>query len=167
MKKTAFILVGLSLLFSCQKEAGEGGTSSIVGKVITYDLRHFDVPGGSQSVDTLSIYAKADEEVFIVYGEEDNRYDDSYNTSWDGSFSFENLRKGKYTIFVYSECEADTSGLAALSQTNPTYAQELASTIWQPNCVNGDFPHIVEIEITDNHTVYNLGDISIYNIAVN
>ena len=167
MKKILLILAGVSVLFSCQKEAGEGGTSSIAGKIITYDLRHFDVPGGNQSVDTISSYANADEEVYIVYGDEDNLYDDSYNTSWDGSFSFENLRKGKYTVFVYSECEADTSGLATLSQTNPTYAQELASTIWHPNCINGDFPHIFEIEITDNNSVYNLGDISIYNIAVN
>lgn len=167
VKHSALFLLGISALLSCQKEAGEGGTSSIVGKITTYDIRHFDVPGGNQYVDTLSAYSSADEEVYIIYGDEDNLYDDSYKTSWDGSFVFENLRKGKYTLFVYSECEADTNGLAALSQTNPTYAQALASTIWHPNCVNGDFPQIVEIEITDNNSVNNLGEISRYNIAVN
>ena len=47
MKKIILVLIVVSVLFSCQKEAGEGGTSSIAGKIITYDLRHFDVPGGN------------------------------------------------------------------------------------------------------------------------
>ena len=45
------------------------------------------------SVDTLGNYYHADEEVYIIYGDEDNYYDDSYETSFDGSFRFENLEK--------------------------------------------------------------------------
>jgi hypothetical protein len=167
MKKLLLLSLTMSLLFACQKEAGEGGTSTIKGKIITYELNHFDVPGGNQTVDTLSSYYTADKEVYIIYGDEGNFYDDSYETSWDGSFRFEYLRKGKYTIFVYSNCESDTSGLAALQQTNPTYAQELETTIWQVDCIDGEFPLKIEVEITDNNTEYNLSDLSIYKIASN
>lgn len=167
MKKLLLLSLFMSLLFACQKEAGEGGTSTIKGKVKTYELTHFDVPGGNQTVDTINSYYRSDEEVYIVYGDEDNLYDDSYQTSWDGSFRFEYLRKGKYTIFVYSDCESDTSGLSALQQTNPTYAQELESTIWKVGCVDGEFPLKIEVEITENNTVYNLSDLLIYKIANN
>ena len=127
MKNFVFLFLATCCLYSCKKEEGEGGTSSIIGQVKTFELSHFDVPGGNQSVDTLTHYFDADKEVYIVYGQDDNLYDDSYNTSWDGSFEFKNLRKGNYTIFVYSDCEADTTGLANIAQSNPIYAQELAT----------------------------------------
>ena len=167
MKKLLLLTLMLNLLLACQKEAGEGGTSTIKGKVITYELNHFDVPGSNQSVDTLGYYSQADEEVYIIYGDEDNLYDDSYETSFDGSFRFENLRKGKYTVFMYSECESDTNGLAVISQTNPVYAQELASTIWKSDCIDGEIAIKLNIEITENNLEYNLGDITRFKIESN
>ena len=167
MKKLLLIALTLNLLFACQKEAGEGGTSSIIGKVITYEISHFDVPGANQSVDTLGYYYQTDEEVYIIYGNEDNLYDDSYETSFDGSFRFENLRKGKYTLFMYSDCESDTNGLAVISQTNPIYAQELASTIWKSDCIDGEVAVKMELEITENNKEYNLGDITRFKIESN
>ena len=83
------------------KKTGKGGTSSIIGKVITYELSHFDVPGSNQRVDTLRYYYHADEEVYIIYGDEDNYYDDSYESSFDGSFRFENLRKKVHIHYLY------------------------------------------------------------------
>lgn len=167
MKKLLLLSLILNLLLACQKEAGEGGTSTIKGKVITYEVTHFDVPGGNQSVDTLGFYTQADEEVYIIYGNEDYLYDDSYETSFDGSFKFENLRKGKYSIFLYSDCESDTFGLAAINHANPSYAQQLASTIWKSNCVDGEATVIVEVEISDNNEEFNLGDLTRFNIENN
>ena len=167
MKKLLLLTLSLNLLFACKKEAGEGGTSSINGKIVAYELRHFDVPGSNQSVDTLDYYYQADERVYIIYGDEDNLYDDSYETSFDGSFSFENLRKGKYTVFVYSECESDTNGLAVISQTKPVYAQELANTIWKVDCVDGENTVKMELEITENNENYNLGELSRFKIENN
>ena len=56
MKKILLITAIASVFLACQKEAGKGGTSSIIGKVITYELSHFDVPGTNQRVDTLGHY---------------------------------------------------------------------------------------------------------------
>lgn len=156
-----------SMFWSCQKEAGVGGTSTIIGKIKTYELSHFDVPGSNQRVDTLRSYLHADEEVYIIYGEEDNFYDDSYETSFDGSFRFDNLRKGTYTLFIYSDCESDTSGLAAISQSNPIYAQQLASTIWKSDCIDGEFAVTMKVEITENNKQLDIGEISRFKIESN
>ena len=167
MKKILLITAIVSVFLACQKEAGKGGTSSVSGKVITYEINHFDVPGSNQRVDTLAYYYHADEEVYIIYGDEDNYYDDSYETSFDGSFRFENLRKGTYTVFIYSDCESDTTGLAVINQSNPVYAQQLASTIWKSDCVDGDVVVKMDIEITENNQQYNLGDITRFKIESN
>ena len=167
MKKILLITAIASVFLACQKEAGKGGTSSIIGKVITYELSHFDVPGTNQRVDTLGHYYHADEEVYIIYGDEDNYYDDSYETSFDGSFRFENLRKGTYTVFIYSDCESDTTGLAVINQSNPVYAQQLATTIWKSDCVDGEVAVKMGIEITENNQQYNLGDITRFKIESN
>ena len=111
------------------------------------------MPGTNQRVDTLGYYYHADEEVYIIYGDEDNYYDDSYETSFDGSFRFENLRKGTYTVFIYSDCESDTTGLAVINQSNPVYAQQLASTIWKSDCVDGEVAVKMDIEITENDII--------------
>lgn len=165
MKNSIFILV-LVALISCQKQEGEGGTSAIYGKIKTIDVQHFDVPG-NERIDTLSQYYHADEDVFIIYGENDNLYDDNYKTTFDGSFGFESLRKGTYTIFIYSECEADTNGLSSLYASNPNYANQLSSTIWHPDCISNNFAQKVEVEITENNQLINLDDIIRFNIVSN
>ncbi|MBL4586500.1 MAG: hypothetical protein JKX84_05535, partial [Flavobacteriales bacterium] len=40
-----------------------------------------------------------------------------YKTSFDGSFRFQYLQKGTYTIFVYSDCDTCDSGTETISQT--------------------------------------------------
>ena len=105
---TLFVATVL-LLSSCAKPEGEGGTSTISGKVFAQDYNGSGVLQGE--------FFLADEDVFIIYGEGDNYYDDSYNTSFDGSYRFQYLRPGIYTVFVYSDCIACPSGTEALSQT--------------------------------------------------
>jgi len=47
-----------------------------------------------------------EQEVYLIYGEH-RFYDERIRTNYDGTFTFENLIKGKYKIFLYSE---DVSG---------------------------------------------------------
>ncbi len=111
MKTILSVLFALIIMtfYSCTKPEGEGGTSVIYGKVYAYDYNNSGV--------LQSEFYLGDEDVFIIYGEEDNYYDDSYKTSFDGSFRFQYLRKGTYTIFVYSDCDTCDSGIEAISQT--------------------------------------------------
>ena len=52
--------------------------------------------------------AFADEDVYIIYGDEDDIYDDNMKTNYDGTFKFSNLRQGTYKIFAYSKDESNT-----------------------------------------------------------
>jgi len=95
--KNIFLLVLIGLIItSCTKEEGEGGSGTIKGFVYEYKL---NILG-----DTISRYAAADQDVFIIYGNEDTFYDDNIKTSYDGSFVFPYLQKGKYTVLVYEDC---------------------------------------------------------------
>lgn len=125
------LILGTSMLLalgSCKKEAGEGGTSTITGKVIVYD---FD-PGFISVGDT---FPAKDEDVYIIYGADHATYDNDYKTSYDGTYEFKYLQKGQYKLFAYSK---DSTGAS-----NGT--------------VNGAAPKIpvfVNVEITDkNQTV--------------
>ena len=95
--KNIFLLVIIGLVInSCTKEEGQGGSGSIKGFVYEYKL---NILG-----DTISRYAAADQDVFIIYGDDHTFYDDNIQTSYDGSFVFPYLQKGKYTVFVYEDC---------------------------------------------------------------
>ncbi len=87
-----FIVVCLA---SCAKDAGEGGTSSIQGKIFGYDIN-------AAGVVTDSAYVQ-DARVYISYGD-GTTVDNDVRTSYTGDYIFRGLRKGIYTIFVYSQC---------------------------------------------------------------
>ncbi|RFC53395.1 hypothetical protein [Brumimicrobium aurantiacum] len=102
MKKQPFILTLLLLVFfACEKTEGEGGRSSIIGKLYMND----------QTGSTQGEYYLPDERVYIIYGEKDSIYDDDVRSNFDGSFEFKNLREGYYTIYAYSEDISEPSGL--------------------------------------------------------
>ena len=113
MRTISIHLLLWSLLFvllpGCTKPEGEGGSSAIYGKIWAEDY--------NGSGELLNEFYLADEDVFIIYGDEDNYYDDSYETSFDGSFRFQYLRPGTYTVFAYSDCDSCLSGTEAISQT--------------------------------------------------
>lgn len=102
------LLFSATILLSCNKTEGEGGTSTIEGKVY---LRKVDGFGN-----TLEEYYAADRDVYIIYGTGSKTYNDKFSTSYDGSFYFSNLTKGKYTIFAYTRCDACASGDTIVSQ---------------------------------------------------
>ncbi len=98
------------LITACNKEPGEGGASSITGKVVMFDV--------NGSGDTTSVqYNAMDIDVFIIYGEDTQTYSDNFKTSFDGSYRFDYLTPGKYTVFVYSECAVCAGGLEVRSST--------------------------------------------------
>lgn len=96
------IIPASAVITSCQKDAGEGGTSAITGKVLVY---RYD-PSLMTIVDTI---AGTEEDVYIIYGADHSTYDDDFKCSFDGSYEFSQLRKGDYRLFAYSD---DTTGLS-------------------------------------------------------
>jgi len=98
--KSWMIFLGLSVCFACNKTEGEGGTSSIQGIVIKQDFNNAGI--------LKNEYLAPDEKVYLIYGKDDNIYNDDVNTHFDGRYSFDFLKKGNYQLFAYSECKEDT-----------------------------------------------------------
>jgi hypothetical protein len=91
---TMFVLI-LFLSFSCKKEPGPGGKSTVYGKVFVKEYN--------------STFTVLEEEyygpniwVYIIYGD-DRDYGDRIRTSYDGTYEFKYLRPGTYHIYVYSK----------------------------------------------------------------
>ena len=133
MKNFLIICVVAFGFMACEKEAGEGGTSVITGKVYVVDI--WDNPHTPTPWDTsVRIQSYGEKEVYIIYsGDNSDVYDDSFDTHWNGEFRFEYLRKGEYTIFTYADF--DTSGVYP-----------------------GEYPVFQHITIDENHKTYTLDD---------
>lgn len=95
------LMIALTLA-GCAKVEGEGGSSAIIGKI---NVKFLD---GAENV--LAEYEGTDEDVFIIYGEGNTTHNDKVETSYDGSFRFDYLERGKYQIFVYQENNTGPSG---------------------------------------------------------
>ncbi len=112
MKKALFIfsLFTVILSVSCKKPAGEGGNSSIKGNIWVEEWNAtFTVHDSSKDRVGMG------EDVFIIYGD-DVSYGDKKECSYDGTFEFKYLRKGTYTIYVYSK-DPGPSGTKAIVKT--------------------------------------------------
>jgi hypothetical protein len=130
-----FLSTALQLLLnSCKKEAGEGGTSFIKGRVYAkYYNKNFTLLADSAYAPDVDIY--------IIYGDEFS-YGERKRTSYNGTYEFKFLQKGTYKLFAYTR---DSSG---------TYR----------NLVNqyaNDLPVIQEVEITKNKQTVEVPDINI------
>ncbi len=97
MNRTFVVLVSFLVFFllSCTKEAGEGGNSSVHGKIIAWNYN-------SEFTELKGIYPAADEDVYIIYGN-DLSFGDRTKSSYDGVYEFKYLRPGEYTVYVYSK----------------------------------------------------------------
>lgn len=95
MKLIYTILIAGMLFFSCETIEGEGGTSSISGKVFVKD---YDADG-----DLKDAYYAGEWAVYIIYGDEEI-YGDRMDTHFDGGYKFSSLYPGEYTIYTYSKC---------------------------------------------------------------
>jgi hypothetical protein len=96
--RTLFFLCSILFLQACEKDPGEGGNSVIKGTILERNYTTFP----SRYTET----GAKDVDVYIIYGNEGNAFDDRTRTSFDGSYKFETLKKGDYRVFVYTE---DTS----------------------------------------------------------
>jgi hypothetical protein len=95
----ALVLGLMTFSSSCKKDPGEGGTSTIKGKLL---VKHIS---GAPPVD--STYYGNNTKAYIIYGTANTAYDDDYDTSFDGTYQFKYLQNGTYKIFAYS---IDTTG---------------------------------------------------------
>ena len=110
LKSLLFIPVIIFLCFSsCSKVEGEGGAAKIKGKVTIHNY--------NSAGNLISTYPAADEDVYIIYGNENSFYDNDVKTSYDGSFEFRYLQKGNYQVFVYEDCQTCASGDTVVMST--------------------------------------------------
>jgi hypothetical protein len=101
MKRLSIILsiTILALGFSgCKKYEGQGGRSQITGKLTINEKLYIN----GALAQTVS-YPGATEDVYIVYGTQDSIFDDKIECNHDGTFSFNYLFPGTYTVFAYNE----------------------------------------------------------------
>jgi hypothetical protein len=106
-----YFVFGFALLLSlsaCEKDPGPGGLASISGKLYVYDYNAFGLLVDSGYV--------AGERIYISYGENTN-VDDDVRTAADGSFKFEWLQKGKYTVWAISDCDTCPLKQTTVKQT--------------------------------------------------
>jgi len=122
--------VGLLLIIasSCAKE--------IVAEASITGVVHAKVRDGFGTV--VAEYDIPKEDVYIIYGGKNTFYDDDIETSYDGSFRFDNLETGTYQIFVYEKC------------------------LVSEGCADGKRAVITTVEITENNQVVDLGTINVY-----
>lgn len=103
MRTITKLLVGsLFLLTACEKEAGEGGSSSIKGSVWVKNYN-------ADFSNLKNEYSGIGEDVYIIYGDGVS-YGDRIETNHNGEYEFEFLNEGKYTVYVYSK---DSASIAA------------------------------------------------------
>jgi hypothetical protein len=127
--KIGFIFLLVINFISCKKSAGEGGNSTIKGKLWVEDWNSsFTIKNGE--------YAGYDEDVYILYGDAVS-YSDKTKANYNGEFEFKYLRKGKYTVYVYSKDKTLQSK-------------------------SGDVSIIKEVEITDKKQTVTIDQITIY-----
>lgn len=131
---SVFALV-IFVFTGCKKEEGPGGTSTIKGRIIVHD---FD--GGFQNPTPVEIYPAIDQDIFLIYGADHSTYDDDYKTTYDGTYEFKYLQKGKYRLFAYSK---DSTG----------------ASVFLPSFK--DIPVFVDVEITSNGSTVTAPDIII------
>lgn len=126
MKKLfLFVLLAIAII-SCKKVPGQGGSSKIKGVVIEQLYNSLG--------NVIAEYPAPDQNVYIIYGDQSTFYDDDISTSYDGTFEFRYLQKGKYSVFVYEDCS---------------------------NCLSGKKVKITEVEITEKNQVIDLDTIYI------
>jgi len=135
-QKEILVFAVILSLASCKKEEGDGGNSSITGRVMIE--RRVNLDNYSTARDTIPA---ADQDVFIIYGDHVSP-DDRIQTNYNGEFEFLYLRPGNYTIYTFSK---DTTA-------TPTPWDEDHLTI------------LKRIEITDKKQQRSIGDMLIYDV---
>lgn len=95
LRSAVLTIAVIFAFYGCEKPEGKGGTGAITG-VVMQEAYNDDYSK------LISKDASVDEEVFIMYGDEDVVGDRVF-TSNSGAFAFEYLREGTYTLYYPSE----------------------------------------------------------------
>jgi hypothetical protein len=122
------ILITITVIFSfCKKEPGPGGKANIRGKVFVknYDLS-FTI--------LLSEYYEQGENVYITYGNE-TTVGDNVKTSYDGSYVFPYMRKGKYKIWAVSKDSSSTDPAATMAIIQEIEVTERKGDVTVPDII--------------------------------
>jgi len=126
------ILISLAIVAmiasGCKKEAGEGGTSTITGKVTVRDYNG-SFPFFYESLPAQEL------DVYIIYGDATAGYDNRTRTSYDGTYRFDFLRKGNYKIFVYTDDTVNIFSQAQLPVITDVQIDKNKSTIEVPEVI--------------------------------
>ena len=133
------LLLSLTILvsfYSCEKEAGIGGTGEIKG---TITVRLFD----PEFKVLQASYPAANKSVYILYGDE-TTISDNTKTSDSGEFSFKYLREGNYKVFAYSESSLENSPSESV-----TVEKEVSLSSNKDEIDIGDMVIYKSIDITD------------------
>ena len=118
-----FLVPVLSLFFlaSCEKEAGEGGTSTIMGRVKVKNYNSdFTIKYGEYYEEGIDVY--------IIYGN-DSIYSDDFETGIDGWYRFEFLNKGKYRVYAMSADSTRTSASGSIPVVKEVFIDENKTTV--------------------------------------
>ena len=100
MKEYILVVIVLFSFIACEKNAGEGGTSLIDGRVLYFTTSY----NPQTSVNDTHYYPKAGKDVYIIYSDDEGSvYDDKFETDYNGRYHFEYLRKGDYIIYTYAD----------------------------------------------------------------
>ncbi len=94
---TLVLISSLILLTSCSHDEGYGGLATIKGKIYAKDYNSNGVLVAESYIGAVKIYISK-------HGE--TAYFDDINSSYDGSFEFKFLYKGKYDIWVFGDCDS-------------------------------------------------------------
>lgn len=112
MKNGLLLILSILVLIisnSCKKVEGSGGGATIKGII---QEQKYNALGN-----IIAEYPGSDVDVYLIYGTTDQFYDDDVKTSYDGSFVFNYLQKGTYTVFVYEDDATEPSGKNVIKQT--------------------------------------------------
>lgn len=111
MNKLIVALCALTLFTfsSCTKDAGFGGLASVSGKVYA-----FDYTPNSPTIPEAEGYTPNMKVVLSVKGS--GKVLKETRTDLDGSYKFEELRKGTYQVWTFTECDKCTDNEEAVVQ---------------------------------------------------
>lgn len=116
-----FFLILLFLPVSCEKTAGEGGTSEIIGRVKVKNYNgDFTIKYGEYYGEGIDVY--------IIYGN-DSIYSDDFETGLGGWYKFEYLNKGKYKVYAMSADSTRTSPSGKVAVIKEVFINENNSTV--------------------------------------
>lgn len=88
----AAMVLGLS---GCTPDPGLGGMAKVTGVVMVEDWN-------STFTSINSVYPAMREDVYLVFGEEPT-FGEDVETHFDGTYRFQYLYPGKYTLYAYSD----------------------------------------------------------------